>query len=181
MKKIILSAAISLDGHMEGPNGEYDWCLMDEEMDFAGFFDSIDTIFYGRKSYDLFARNKPETFQSEEERKMYETSNSKKKYVFSHSLTSVPEPDTIINGDIAAAVQQLKNEPGKDIWLFGGASLLTTFINLDLVDEYRLGLHPIILGAGHALFTQISQRTHVQLVQTRTFKNGVVELVYHRA
>ena len=76
-------------------------------------------------------------------------------------------------------VNKLKNKPGKDIWLYGGASLITTFIDLGLVDEFRLSVHPVVLGEGKPLFTDIKQRLNLKLVNTRTFSSGVVQLTYH--
>ncbi|PGE85313.1 hypothetical protein COM55_12505, partial [Bacillus pseudomycoides] len=76
-------------------------------------------------------------------------------------------------------VNKLKNNPGKDIWIYGGASLITTFINLGLVDEFRLSVHPVILGEGKPLFIDIKQRLNLKMVNTRTFSSGVVQLIYH--
>lgn len=73
----------------------------------------------------------------------------------------------------------MKNKPGKDIWLYGGASLITTFINLGLVDEFRLSIHPVILGEGKPLFIDIKQRLNLKMVNTRAFSSGVVQLIYH--
>lgn len=70
-----------------------------------------------------------------------------------------------------------KNKPGKDIWLYGGASLITTFINLGLVDECRLSVHPVILVEGKPLFIDIKQRLNLKMVNTRTFSSGVVQLI----
>lgn len=73
----------------------------------------------------------------------------------------------------------MKNKPGKDIWLYGGASLITTFINLGLVDEFRLSIHPVILGEGKPMFIDIKQRLNLKMVETKTFSSGVVQLIYH--
>jgi dihydrofolate reductase len=85
----------------------------------------------------------------------------------------------VINDNISEEVIKIKREPGKDIWLYGGASLITTFIKLGLVDEYRLSVHPVILGAGKPLFIDIRQRQELKLVETRKFSSGVVQLCYH--
>ncbi|MNG19366.1 hypothetical protein D3C84_1035190 [compost metagenome] len=69
--------------------------------------------------------------------------------------------------------------PGKDMWLYGGASLITTFIELGLVDEFRLSVHPVVLGEGKPLFTDVKQRLNLKLVQTKPFSSGVVQLIYH--
>lgn len=177
-RRIVLDLAVSLDGFIEGINGETDWCIMDEDMDFTKFLSSVDTILYGRKSYDLWGKYIPGDDTSDMEREIWELVHSKKKYVFSKTLTNI-DNSVIINDNIAEEVNKLKKEPGKDIWLYGGASLITTFMNLGLVDEYRLSVHPVILGAGKPLFVNIKQRQELKLVGTRRFSSGVVQLCYH--
>lgn len=85
-----------------------------------------------------------------------------------------------INDNIFEEVNILKSGPGKDIWLYGGASLITNFINLGLIDEFRLSVHPVIFGEGNPLFIDIKQRSNLILVNTKTFSSGVVQLCYHR-
>ena len=85
---------------------------------------------------------------------------------------------TFINKNIIEEVNKLKNQSGKDIWLYGGASLITTFINLGLVDEFRLSVHPVVLGEGKPLFTDINQRINLQIVGSKKFSSGVVQLIY---
>ena len=177
-RKILLDLAISLDGFIEGKNGETDWCIMDEDMDFTGFLNSVDTILYGRKSYELWGEYIPEIEATDMEREIWKSVHSKKKYVFSKTLTKL-ENGVLIKDNIAEEINKLKSEPGRDIWLYGGASLITTFINLNLVDEYRLSVHPVILGAGKPLFIDINQRLGLKLVDTRSFSSGVVQLSYH--
>lgn len=180
-RRIILDLAVSLDGFIEGINGETDWCIMDEDMDFIKFLDSVDTILYGRKSYDLWGKFIPEKDSSDMEREIWNQVHSKKKYVFSKLLTKIDNDVTIINDSIAEVVNKLKKEPGKDIWLYGGAGLITTFMNLGLIDEYRLSVHPVILGAGKSIFNDIKQRQELKLVDTRRFSSGVVQLCYQPA
>lgn len=177
-RRIVLDLAVSLDGFIEGINGETDWCIMDEDMNFTKFLSSVDTILYGRKSYELWGKYIPGYETSDMEREIWELVHSKKKYVFSKTLTKT-DNTVIISDNIAEEVNKLKKEPGKDIWLYGGASLITTFMNLGLVDEYRLSVHPIILGAGKPLFVDIKQRQELKLVDTRSFSSGVVQLRYH--
>ncbi len=177
-RTIVLDLAVSLDGFIEGINGETDWCIMDGDMNFTDFLGSVDTILYGRKSYDLWGKYIPGNEASDMEREIWELVHSKKKYVFSKTLTKI-DNIVIINDNIAEEINKLKKEPGKDIWLYGGASLITTFMNLGLVDEYRISVHPVILGAGKPLFTDIKQRQELKLVDTRRFSSGVVQLCYH--
>jgi len=169
MRKIILQLAVSLDGFIEGPNGEFDWCFTDDDYGMTEFFKRIDAIFIGRKSYELtltLGGSTPPGFAA------------LKEYVFSNSLDKVEGDRILVSGDIAKEVNKLKTEPGKDIWLYGGASLTTAFINLDLVDEMALAVHPVLLGTGKFLFQNIPGRIPLQLINTQTYPTGLVMLSY---
>ncbi|WP_079913228.1 dihydrofolate reductase family protein [Paenibacillus sp. 32352] len=178
-RRIILDLAVTLDGFIEGKNGEVDWCIMDSELGFTNFLNQIDTIFYGRKSYDLWGQYTPGTEQTDVEGEIWDLVHSKEKYVFSRTKKGTDHKAIYINDNILEEVNKLKSKPGKDIWLYGGASLITTFINLGLVDVFRLSVHPVILGEGKPLFNEIKQRLNLKLVDTRTFSSGVVQLIYH--
>ncbi len=176
-RKVILDLAVTLDGFIEGKNGEVDWCIMDPEMEFDKFLNSIDTIFYGRKSYDLWGQFVPDTMD-DAEREMWKLVHRKKKVVFSKTQKGNDNQAIFINHHIPEEVAKLKSKPGKDIWLYGGASLITTFIHLGLIDEFRLSVHPVILGEGKPLFVNFKQRLNLKLVDTNTFSSGVVQLIY---
>lgn len=178
-RRIILDLAITLDGFIEGKNGEVDWCIMDADMEFANFLNEIDTILYGRKSYDLWGQYISKDEDSENEKEIWRLIHSKEKYVFSRTRIDTDNQAIFINKNILEEVNKLKSKPGKDIWLYGGASLITTFINLGLVDEFRLSIHPVILGEGKPLFIDIKQRFNLKMVNTKTFSSGVVQLIYH--
>ncbi|GMK40647.1 hypothetical protein PCCS19_37030 [Paenibacillus sp. CCS19] len=179
-RKIILDLAVTLDSFIEGPNGEIDWCIMDPEMAFDQFLDQIDTILYGRKSYDLWGQYRPESSDAAE-LEFWNSIHSKEKIVFSRTERESDSSALYITERIEEEVLKLKNKPGRDIWLYGGSSLITTFIHLGLVDEFRLSVHPVILGEGKPLFQDIKQRLNLQLVQTRTFSSGVVQLTYQKS
>ncbi len=168
MRKIILGLAVSLDSFIEGPNGEYDWCFTDQDYGMADFFKRIDTIFVGRKTYDM----------SLGQEGGIEGFPKMKEYIFSNTLDAVPTGKTLIRGNIEAQVQQIKQEEGKDIWLFGGAELTTVLMNLGLVDELWLSVHPIILGSGKPLFINIKDRTLLTHLETKTYSTGLVSLKY---
>jgi dihydrofolate reductase len=176
MRKIILNLATTLDGFIEGPNGELDWCILEEDMQFNSFLDSIDTIFYGRVSYDQWGNYQPEAGLSAMEEQLTSAIKAKKKYVFS-SQARVDDKATFISTDVVAQVEKIRNQPGKDIWLYGGAKLITTFIENDLIDEYMISVHPTVLGTGKPLF-DISARLDLVLTETKVFKSGVVQLIY---
>lgn len=182
MRKIVLDLAVTLDGFIEGPNGEIDWCIfdgdmMDSESGFGAFLKSIDTIFYGRVSYDLWGQFQPDANAPAPEQQLWQTVHSKKKYVFSHH----PKEDgkaTYIHGNIAEQVAAIKQQPGKDIWLYGGGKLITTFIEQGLIDVYRLAVHPVLLGEGKPLFSGFKNRVGLSLINSSAHKSGVVLLEY---
>jgi len=177
MRKVILDLAITLDGFIEGPNGEIDWCIMDDDMDFDGFLSSIDTIFYGRVSYDTWGNFQPDANANEAEQKLWRDVHTKKKYVFS-TQNSQDDKATLISSDIVNKVAEIKRQDGKDIWLFGGASVIKTFIQLGLIDNYRLSVHPIVLGSGKLLFENLNERIELTLIKANMFESGVVRLIY---
>lgn len=178
-RRIILDLAVTLDGFIEGKSGEVDWCIMDPDMGFPDFLKRIDTVLYGRKSYDLWGQYIPADEAPESEKEIWDLVHSKKKYVFSRTQKESGRQATYIKDNISEMIDQLKNEPGRDIWLYGGASLITTFINLKLVDELRLSIHPVVLGDGTPLFTDLKQRLNLKLVDSKVFASGVVQVVYH--
>ena len=177
MKKVILDLAVSLDGFIEGPNGEIDWCILDDDMDFDGFLADIDTLFYGRVSYVAWGHFQPGEAASEAEKQLWLGVHSKQKIVFSSRQKSDNRAH-FIHANIADEVNKIKQQGGKNIWLYGGASLIKTFIQLGLIDVYRISVHPTVLGGGKPLFADLKERMNLQLVKTNAFKSGVVQLIY---
>lgn len=168
MRKLVLSLAVSLDSFIEGPNGEYDWCFIDPDYDFNAFFSRIDAIFVGRKTYEMSSEMEggPPGFPK------------LKEFVFSTTLNKTKEGAILIKGDIKRTVEQIKNEKGKDIWLFGGAGLTTSLMNLGLIDEISLAVYPILLGGGKLLFSNITNRKYLTLLNTKTYPTGLVSITY---
>ena len=169
MRKVILSVAVSLDGLIEGPNGEYDWCFTDQDYGMSDFFKRIDSVFMGRKSYELVLSM--DDVQIPGVPKL-------KEYVFSNTLNEVRPGAVLINGDIQTQVNQIKQQEGKDIWLFGGAGLTTSLLHLHLVDEIALAVHPIVLGNGKPLFQKIPKRIRLTHIDTKSYATGLVILTY---
>jgi len=177
MKKVVLNLAVTLDGFIEGPKGETDWCIMDEDMDFGAFLDSIDTIFYGRVSYDMWGNYQPDDNLSAADKQIWQVIHAKNKFVFSRKEHH-PQKDNFIGSDLTGRVTEIKSKEGRDIWLYGGANLIKTFIDLDLIDVYKLSIHPVLLGKGKPLFDNLKDRASLRLLETRVFNSGVVELTY---
>lgn len=166
MRKIVLGLAVSLDGFIEGPNGEYDWCFTDQDYGLAEFSKRIDTLVMGRKTFDMM--------------KGYDGPSSwshAKTYVFSRTIKDTPGIE-VLSGDLVETMNEMRNQSGKDIWLFGGAELTTQFINHNLIDEYWLSVHPILLGAGKPLFHDIDGRKNLKLVESQVYDTGLVSLKY---
>lgn len=168
MRKIILGLAVTLDGFIEGPGGEYDWCFTDQDYGMSAFFQRIDAVFYGRKSYELM-------LQSPDGNNWMP---KMQQYVFSNSLKETPPGWTLVSGDILARIKSIREEAGKDIWLFGGASLTGWMINQQLVDELWLSVHPILLGSGKPLFSGFEERIRLQLLESKPYNTGLVSLRY---
>lgn len=166
MRKIILNLAVTLDGYIAGPNGEYDWCYTDADYGMTDFMKSIDCTVMGRKTYDIvlqFGAPYPELTN----------------YVFSRTKTKSDfENVKMVNEPIPAYVKKLKSERGKGIWLYGGAEIIEPLIEHDLVDEMVLSVHPILLGDGIPLFNKRSSRKHFKMIDSIKYPSGLVQLVY---
>ena len=166
MRKIVAGFAVSLDGYIEGPNGEYDWILIDKEVDFAELNKRYDTYLYGRRTYEAArAMGQP-------------PSKKDTHYVFSTTLAEVDKGFTLVRGNVKEEVLSIKAQPGKDIALFGGAGLLATLLNLGLVDEISISIIPVLLGRGKPMVEQLDQKGWLTLVGTKTYSNGTVQLTY---
>ena len=166
MRKIIVNLCCSLDAFIEGPNGEIDWCLTDQDYGMTAFLDSIDTILFGRHSYIQLLEMAPDAF------------SDKNKVVCSQSLLAKDHTARIISENIKEEIQKLVAQPGKDIWFFGGADLLSTFLNLGLIDEMMIAVHPLILADGKPLFSNINHRKSMKLIDSKTYSTGLVQLHY---
>ncbi len=172
MRKLILGLAVTLDGYIEGPNGEYDWCYTDQDYGLNDFFKRIDAMFIGRKSYEIAQQyaNKNEAG--------IPGMPSLTEYVFSNTLSAVKDGAILISGDSMNEARKIKEQPGKDIWLYGGASLTNCMMKEGLVDELWLSVHPILLGKGKPLFHTQDKRTQLTLLHSKTYETGLVSLRY---
>ena len=167
MRKIILNAAVSLDGFIEGPNGEYDWCFNDQDYGMTAFFEETDAIFIGRKSFDMISAD---------------TSLFPVKmiYVFSDTLPDTqPENVTVIrSADFDSMVDEVINGTGGNIWLFGGSDIISAMMNKNLVSEMLLAIHPVILGAGTPLFKNMKDRAGLTVLSQETYDTGLIQVRY---
>lgn len=167
MRKIVAGFAMSLDGYIEGPNGEHDWIVMDKDFDFAGHMKRFDTFFFGRHSYEKLLPQGQVSFPGI------------KNYVFSNSLTTVDKHFTLLKGDMNPLVMDIKKQDGKDIAVYGGANLLSSLLDFNLVDELTMSVIPVVLGQGKPMVNTLKQRVNLTLIETRRFSSGTVQLIYH--
>jgi dihydrofolate reductase len=188
MRKIITTTWVTLDGFIAGPNEAMDWVgeSFDEAMGNYEYelVSGADTLLLGRVTYQSFAGSWPQVpdnpTASEGEKEYARKLNAMHKMVFSRTLlTAEWNNSQLIREVIPEEIEQLKREPGRDILIYGSASLVRTLTNLGLIDEYQLLVHPVILGSGKPLFQEIKDPVKLKLVNTRTHPSGVVVLSYH--
>lgn len=173
MRKLILGLAVTLDGYIEGPNGEFDWCFTDQDYGLNEFFSGIDAIFIGRKSYEV-----AQQFAEGNSGEVIPGMPPLTEYVFSKTLKSVKNGAILIAEDAIDEARKIKQQSGKDIWLYGGASLAEAMMHEGLVDELWLSVHPILLGGGRPLFSQSGGRTHLTLINSKAYGTGLLSLRY---
>jgi dihydrofolate reductase len=185
MRKLIYSMGVSLDGFIAGPGGEIDWSAPDEEL--HRFHNQqtreIGVHLCGRRLYETMvywetAEENPAA--AEHEREFARIWKALPKIVFSRTLKQVEGNATLLSDGVAEEVAALKRQPGRDLAV-GGAGLASTLIELGLVDEYRLFVSPVVLGAGTPYFPALEERIDLELVETRTFGSRVVYVRYRRA
>jgi dihydrofolate reductase len=185
MRNVIYSMGVSLDGYIAGPGGEIDWSAPDEEL--HRFHNErtreLGAEICGRRLYEEMlywetADQNPSL--SEYAREFALLWRALPKIVFSTTLDRVEGNARLATGSVAEEVARLKEEPGKDVAV-GGAGLAAAFVELDLVDEYRLFVSPVVLGGGTRFFPPTQRRLELELVETRTFGSRVVYTRYRRA
>jgi dihydrofolate reductase len=187
MKKIVVTEWMTLDGYIAGPGDQMDWVgkLYDDAM--GKYEDDLvsgaDTLILGRVTYQSFAGSWPKVPDnpsvSEGEKTYARKLNAMRKVVFSKSLENVEWNNSILMKEIVPGeITKLKQESGKDILIYGSASVVQALTNLGLIDEYQLLVHPIVVGSGKPLFKGISKPVNLKLSRTEARKSGVVVLYY---
>ncbi|HEY2583071.1 MAG TPA: dihydrofolate reductase family protein [Mucilaginibacter sp.] len=181
MRKLKLQIQMTIDGFVAGPNGELDWMWIPGERDEASFrkvielADSCDTILLGRKMTREFIdhwENVVDNLPDSPEQPLAQLMVNMRKIAFSRTQTAISGRNLEVeNGDLATAIQALKNQPGKDIMVYGGAGFVSSLISLNLIDEYFIFACPVAIGNGLSIF---KERKLLKLESSITYKNGKV-------
>jgi len=167
MRRLRYGVAMSLDGFIAGPNGEYDWIVRDPAMDFDGLYAQFDMLLMGRKTYDIA-----------KSRQLSAGSQSQRWIVVSRTLKPEDHPGiTVLSNEVAKAVTAMKAQPGKDIWLMGGGVLFRFLLDAGLVDSVEVAVMPVLLGSGVPLLPEGRRRT-LHLEDSKTLPSGILMLNY---
>lgn len=179
MRRLILSVMTSLDNYFDAPGEgleKIDWHRADEEWEAYAveLLSGADTLLFGRKTYAGFA-----VFWPEQQGEVADLLNAIEKVVVSTTLTEASWRGTrLVRDNVATEIAALKKQPGRDILLFGSATLAASLSEHGLIDEYRLAINPVVLGAGTPFFSPRAARLNLRLLGTRIFGSGIVELRY---
>jgi dihydrofolate reductase len=168
-RRIRYQVAASLDGYIAGPNGEADWIIMDPDIDFGDLFNQFDTFLMGRGTFESMVRQQGSAAMP-----------GMKVIVFSRTLSQKDYPEVTIMGEPSKELlTALRNERGKDIWLFGGGSLFRSLLEIGMVDTVEIAVIPVLLGGGIPLLPTPAIRTKLKLTGHRLYsKSGIVLLEY---
>lgn len=166
-RRVRYHVAVSLDGFIAGPKGEFDWIIQDPGFDFEAYFKQFDTFLLGRYTFEVTrqagAPGMPDGTHS---------------IVFSRTLRQSDYPDVTITGEVAGTISELKKKPGKDIWLFGGGKLFRSVLDAGLIDTIELAVIPILLSQGVPLLAPGERSPALQLTETKTLPSGTILLSY---
>jgi dihydrofolate reductase len=184
MRKIFAFIMTTLDGYYEGPNQEFDFWVVDEE--FNGFaveqLDEVDTLLFGRVTYEGMAAYWPSPAAEEDDPRIAARMNGLSKIVVSRTLDSADWANTrLIKDDVTDELTKLKQQPGKDIAILGSSDLTVSLLQMGLVDEVRIMVNPVVLGAGKSVFRSADERISLKLLKSRRCDSGNVLLYYQPA
>jgi len=187
MRKLIVSMNLSLDGFMSGPRDELDWHVesWSEEMaeKLLELLNETDTLIFGRVTYEAMSnywtfRPLEQEFPSQDQA-IADQMNRHEKIVFTRKLTQISCKNTrMFNGDVTEEITRLRNSYGKNILIFGSGKLVSSCISLGLVDEYRLWIHPVLLGKGNPLFNNLKESIKLKLTDACMLNPGIALMQY---
>lgn len=181
MRKLFAFNMVTLDGFFEGPNHDINWHNADEEFNEFAIeqTQTIGVILFGRVTYELMASYWPTAAAQADDPEVAHLMNTLPKVVVSRTLEKADWQNTrLIRDNVAQEIQKLKDAPGNDLAVFGSADLLASLMGMNLVDEHRVMVNPVLIGRGTPLFRNLEQTVNLKLVGTRLFRSGNVLLTY---
>jgi dihydrofolate reductase len=184
MRKIFAFIMTTLDGYYEGPNQEFDFWVVDEEFEEFSVeqLDEVDALLFGRVTYEGMAAYWPTPAGKQDDPRVAARMNGLSKIVVSRTLDKAEWANTrLIKDDVTQELTALKQQPGKDIAILGSSDLTVSLLELGLVDEVRIMVNPVVLGAGKSVFRTAGERISLKLLRSRPFDSGNVLLYYQPA
>ena len=184
MRKLIVSNTVSVDGYFEGPNRDLSGFTFDKQLfePMESIFDRTDTILMGKATYRFFSAYWPDKTVADDPAADF--MNKSAKIVFSKTLSEVPwgkwDNIKLANGDLAETVTKLKQEPGKNIVVFGSGDLISALSKADLIDEYRFIVNPVLFGKGKPMIENLPEQMPLKLKSANALRSGIVILDYER-
>lgn len=185
MRKIIVSEMISLDGFFAGTKGNIDWHVVEEEFNqhAINLLETVDTILFGRITYDLFESYWPaaakDSKTSKSDLEIAQRINDAEKIVFSKTMEKVGWNNVQLEKEVTLEkINQLKQKPGKDIVVYGSGTIVQKLTELGLVNEYRLFVAPVFLSKGKPLLKDLKEPLKLKLTKSEKFRSGVVMMCY---
>jgi len=169
-RRVRYSVAVSLDGFIAGPKGEFDWIIIDPAFDFEAHFNQFDTFLLGRRTFEVAGQGGAGG-----------TSAGSQTIVFSRTLRQSDYPKVVVAREVKKTISALKQQPGKDIWLFGGGELFRSVLDAGLIDTVEVAIIPILLSQGVPVLAAGARSPALQLTDTRTLPSGTVLLSYNVA
>ena len=182
MRKLIVLNSVTLDGYFSDGGGDMSWAHKnDAEWNsfIKGNASGDGTLLFGRKTYELMASYWPTPMAMKNDPVVAEGMNKLPKVVFSRTLDKATWSNTkLVKDDLAAAVREMKGEPGNVMVILGSGSIVSQLAQEGLIDEFQIALNPVVLGKGKTLFEGVKSKLNLQLTNSRTFQNGNVFLCY---
>ncbi|MFS0781732.1 dihydrofolate reductase family protein [Bacillus sp. 1P06AnD] len=190
MRKLVLFLHASLDGFVEGPKGEMDigWVAYDADLEKHSkeILSTADTVIWGRGTYQMMHSYWPSVpstpSASQHERNHAEWIEKTAKIVFSTTLEKVEWNNSrLVKDNIEEEIKKLKQQPGKDMVILGSPRFAHYLMQLDLIDEYKVTVSPVLLGSGLPLFRGFKEKVNLTLIENKTFDSGAIGLIYQKA
>lgn len=166
-RRVRYSVAVSLDGFIAGPKGEFDWIIMDPAFDFGAMFKQFDTFLMGRRTFEVTRQEGGGGMTA-----------GTQTIVFSRTLRQSDYPNVLITSEVTKTISELKRKPGKDIWLFGGGELFRSVLDAGLIDTIEVAVMPILLSQGVPLLSAGARSPVLKLTETKALPSGIVMLSY---